>query len=75
MEFVLVIAVALGGLRLAGVTHIAFQAPAHLFIGGLIGNWLATRRVYLIWTVAALTVLEVAAFVAFKNGMPKLIGG
>lgn len=54
-------------LRMAGVTHIAFQAIAHVFVGGLIGAWLADRKNVLCARLAlSLTAVEVACFVAFR---------
>jgi hypothetical protein len=35
-EVIVIVSIALGALRLAGVTHIAFQAAAHLWVAGLL---------------------------------------
>lgn len=41
----LVLSILLAGLRVAGVTHPAFQAVAHLYVGGLIvAGWRGWNR-------------------------------
>jgi hypothetical protein len=54
----------LGMLRVAGMTHIAYQAVAHLFVGILIGGaiWsLPPLRRWCLWLAVGLSVLEVCA--------------
>ena len=68
MWFVFLMALVLGGLRLVGVTHIAFQAAAHFFMGGLIVAWWKGRSENNVknWQLIAvfgfLTVLETLCF-------------
>lgn len=63
---VLAVAVALGLTRVFGVTHIAYQAVAHLFVGGLFGAWLVNRRWWLLATFIILTVLETVCAVVSR---------
>lgn len=70
------IAILLGVLRATGITHPAFQAVAHLFVGGLLGAWLVQRKPdnlreavmanINLWTAVALSVLELVCFLYFK---------
>lgn len=65
-RFLLIVlaSVALGAARLAGVRHIAFQAVAHLWVGGLVGAQVARGGDrFLLWVTVALSVLELGAFV------------
>lgn len=59
-------AAALAGLRVGGHSGLFFQAVAHVFVGGLIGGWLGTRRPLLLWLAAGLSVIEVACAVYFR---------
>lgn len=61
-----VAAVGLGVARAGGVTHPAFQAAAHVYVGGLLGAWLVGRRPLLLWLAGGLSVLEVACAVYFR---------
>ena len=46
--------------------HGSYEAFAHLFVGGLIGAWLATKeKLYLILTVL-LSAVELTAFLTLK---------
>jgi len=79
MGVVFVLALILGGMRVFGVTHVAFQAAAHLFVGGLFGGWLmnatnedriaAGRPVkwWLLWLFLFMTALEVACFLLIPS--------
>ena len=68
--------VVLGGLRVAGVTSPAFQAVAHLFVGGLFGGWLVLRQEIdtvsveeankNFWMAIGLSVLELVCFLWFR---------
>lgn len=69
-----IIAAFLGCVRIAGVKHIAFQAAAHLYVGGLLGAYVVSRdspfqdmkasgRRFL-WIAVALSVLETICFFA-----------
>ncbi len=57
-------AVALAGIRILGDRSSAFQAVAHLFVGGLFGAWLEGGRSArpLLWTALLLSVVELACF-------------
>ena len=48
------------------VTPLAFyKDAAHLFVGGLIGGWLANRKLkWLLWAAVGLSVLETLCFLA-----------
>ncbi len=62
----IVLAFALVVMRMMGVKHEAFQAVAHLFVGGLFGAWLVSRPthgVYL-WVALALPGVELLCFLA-----------
>lgn len=54
------IALSLG--RIFGLKDEAFQAAAHLFVGGLAGAWLVDRRSLYLYTFVALCVVEVLCF-------------
>lgn len=60
------ISILFGSLRALGVRSKSFQAFAHLWVGGLMGGWVATRHEYLIWLVIALSILEIVCFLAFR---------
>ncbi len=66
MRYVLaVIAIILAAIRIGGVTHIAYQAAAHLFVGGLIAAGVVKGRRagrYEIALAVALSVVEVLVF-------------
>ena len=62
----LVLAVVLGVLRIAGVKNKAFQACAHLYMGGLCTAWYYTRQPYLLFMILALSGVEVMCFIYFK---------
>lgn len=69
MWFVILLALVLGGVRVAGVTHIAFQAAAHLYMGGLAvawwkekANWTEWRNLVVLFLFVGLTVLETVCF-------------
>ncbi len=64
---VLLTAAALAGLRLAGEHRPAFQAAAHLEVGALLGWAAAGRRWFPAAVAAALSVVEVAAFVLART--------
>ncbi len=65
MNIVLLLALLIGGLRVFGVTHVAYQAAAHLFVGGLFGAWLMDKhRKWLLVLFVAMTVLETICFFA-----------
>ena len=73
---VLLLGIVLGLFRVFGVTHIAFQAAAHLYVGGLFGAWLMNltsvdRKAvgkpvawWLFILFLAMTVLETICFLA-----------
>ncbi len=46
MRLVILICVsaALAALRISGITHPAFQAVAHLWVGGLFASWFVGRK-------------------------------
>ena len=78
---VILISAALALARILGVKHEAYQAVAHLWVGGLIGAWLLTRKtkdvdsVYL-WSVIVLSVVEVACFIVQHwSAIEGLFGG
>jgi hypothetical protein len=61
------LSILLGSLRALGVRSQSFQAAAHLFVGGLIGGYLATRQGYLLGLTIALSILEIICFLAFRK--------
>jgi hypothetical protein len=65
---VILISVLLAALRIAGIKHEAFQAIAHLWVGGLCGGFALGRywrvggyRLFA-WLVVILSIIEVACF-------------
>lgn len=73
----LAVSVAIAAMRVSGHKSEAFQAVAHLFVGGLLGAWLVgrlcrnvvTHSDRLLWAglALALSVVEVVCFVAFQS--------
>ncbi len=61
---VLILAIALGLLRLAGVKTIVFQAMAHVFVGMLLG--LSCKSKFYMWTAIALSALELGVAVCTR---------
>jgi uncharacterized membrane protein YfcA len=65
------IALALAALRLLGHKDAAFQAAAHLFVGGLVGAWLSARPAprarWYFGLAIALSLVELAAFLASRR--------
>lgn len=59
-------AVALSALRIGGNVSPAFQAVAHVYVGGLIGAWLAGQGRGYFWLAAALSALEVGCAIWFR---------
>lgn len=64
--WIIIIALVLGSLRIYGVKHEAFQAVAHLYVGGLFGAWLVTKEKFYLWIFIILTVLETVCAVASR---------
>jgi hypothetical protein len=74
----LIVAIVLGALRIGGHTSEAYQAVAHLFVGGLFAagyvkyqyTWTNGGQIAMnkIWLGVALSVLEVACALWFKFG-------
>lgn len=44
-----------------------YQAVAHIFVGGLLGAWLASRQRAYLWIVLGLSVLEVIAAISARS--------
>lgn len=61
---VIFISFVLAVLRIFGLKHEAFQAAAHLWVGGLCGGWLISRDRRTAELVVVLSVIEVLCFVA-----------
>lgn len=57
-----VLSLAVAAARIAGVKHEAFQAIAHLFVGGLIGAWLIDPRKLYVNAFGSLCLVEVVCF-------------
>jgi hypothetical protein len=62
MNALLLIAVLVAGLRMAGAVNPAFQAAAHLFVGGLAGAWVVRRYLRLAMLISGLFLVEVVCF-------------
>lgn len=61
IDLVMVVAsVVVASGRIIGFRAPAFQALAHLFVGGLFGAWLISRRSIWFYLSMCLTVVEVA---------------
>lgn len=58
------VAVLLAACRIGGVTHEAFQAIAHVYVGGLGGAWLVTRSGLYAGQFWTLCLVEVLCFLA-----------
>src|SRR4051794_8483267 len=66
-----IVALALGGLRIVGVKTEAFKALAHVYVGGLIGYYTATAldgvpNYLVLWVAVGLSVLETVAFLVSR---------
>lgn len=59
---IIAVSIVIALVRIAGVKHEAFQAIAHLWVGGLSGAWFVDRTKLYGWSVVALSVVEVACF-------------
>lgn len=66
--FLSIVSVALAALRIGGFTSSAFQAVAHLWVGGLVGAWLAGDRPSRLWLALMLSAVEVACFLVERFG-------
>lgn len=66
-EVLVLIAIVLGIVRLAGVKNQSFQAIAHLYVGYLVGVYCVTYYYVYLLLVIGLSVLEVCAFLYFKR--------
>lgn len=64
---IVIIAVAVGLARVGGVKHGAYQALAHVFVGGLGGAGLAGRRRFYWFLFWALNVVEVLCFLRSRH--------
>ena len=62
----LIIAIVLGVLRIHGIKHEAFQAAAHLYVGGLLGAYFSGKNKEFLWIAIGLSVLEVVCFFLVK---------
>jgi hypothetical protein len=47
-------------------THGTYEAFAHLFVGGLIGAWMASRRKVYLGLAVVMAVVELVAFLTLK---------
>ena len=56
------VSIALIALCAAGIKHEAFQAIAHLWVGGLLGAWLAAAGREFLWLAVGLSIAEVVCF-------------
>lgn len=70
--FLILIAVVLSGLRVAGHTSETYQAAAHLYVGALLGSawsqgpWEPERATTKYWIAGVLIFVEVTCFLTFK---------
>lgn len=60
LAVLIVIAIALAWMRVAGMTSIAFQAAAHVAVGLCIGLAVGEKRWRFAWVAIYLTLVEVA---------------
>lgn len=67
---IVIVSALLAAIRIAGCIHEAFQAIAHLWVGGLCGAFMLGRyfqpsiRRLCGWLVVILSIIEVACFIA-----------
>lgn len=66
--FLILASAVVAALRIRGIKSIAFQAAAHLLVGGLIGAWLINRRRFHLVLWASLTIVEAICFLAGRIG-------
>lgn len=69
--FLLIVAITFGIARFFMPTHAlsgpgTYEAFAHLFLGGLIGAWLASKDWFYLALVIALTAVELVAFFSLR---------
>jgi uncharacterized membrane protein YdcZ (DUF606 family) len=60
----IVLSVLVGIPRALGIKHVAYQALAHLWVGGMFGAAFATRKPPYLSCAIGLTVLEILCFLA-----------
>ena len=60
------ISVALGIPRILGYKSQAYQAIAHLYVGGLFAAWWTGGNRGLLWIAIGLSILELACFLWFR---------
>lgn len=58
----ILVMLSLSVLRMTGFTSQAYQAAAHLYVGGLIGAWLVSRKWRYVILAVVISGVEVAAF-------------
>ena len=58
----ILISVLLAAIRTVGVKHEVFQAVAHLWVGGLLGAWMASQSRFYLRLALALSAIEVVCF-------------
>jgi hypothetical protein len=64
---IVIIALVLGTLRVLGHKSQAFQAIAHLFVGGLFGAWMAGHNTVFITVAVLLSIVELLCFLFLKK--------
>jgi hypothetical protein len=60
----IILSVLVGIPRVLGTKHVAYQALAHLWVGGLFGAAFATRKPPYLSCAIGLTLLEILCFLA-----------
>lgn len=61
------ISILLSVFRALGFKSQSYQAIAHLFVGGLIGSYIASRRSYLLYLTFGLSIVEIICFSVFRK--------
>lgn len=64
---VVILAIVIGLLRVAGVKTLLCQALAHCFVGGLFGAYFAGKNKQYLILALSLTVLETVVFLATRH--------
>jgi hypothetical protein len=65
---VILVSIVFAFLRIYGYTSEAFQAMAHLWVGGLIALYMVRRQRGVLFVIVALSIVETICFIATHRG-------
>jgi hypothetical protein len=65
--FIIVVSTILAAMRVLGVKHEAFQAVAHLWVGGLFGSYFVNKDSFTLYTAVVISLIELGVFLVDAN--------